>query len=46
MMYMYLELPQEVYLYQLYHMIAFMKKYHNYELVLDPSDTVIHQAEF
>ena len=41
-----LELPQEGHLEQLYHMFEYLKKYHNSELVLNPSDQVIYQANF
>ena len=31
---------------QLYHVFAYLNKYHSSELVLNPSDQVIDQAEF
>ena len=31
---------------QLYHGFGYLKKYKNYEIVIDPSDQVIDQAEF
>ena len=41
-----LALPQEGHLAQLYHMFEYLKKYHNLEMVFDPSDPVIDEAEF
>ena len=31
---------------KVYHMFAYLKKYHNSELVFDPSDPIIDEAEF
>ena len=31
---------------QLYHAFEYLNKYHDFELVLDPSDQVIYQADF
>ena len=46
MMFTDLPLPMEGHPEQLHHLFAYPKKYHNYELVLDPSDKVIYKAEF
>ena len=46
MMLSHLELPQERYLEQLYHVLAYLNKCHKSDLVLDPSYQVIDQAEF
>ena len=41
-----LALPWEGHLKQVYHMFAYLKKYHNSELVFDPSDPIINEAKF
>ena len=38
-----MDLPQEGNLYQVFHMFGYMKKYHNMEMVYDPSDQVIYE---
>ena len=41
-----LALPREGHLAQLFHMFAHLKKYHNAEMVFDPSDPVINESDF
>ena len=41
-----LALPQQGHMEQLYHLFYYLNKYHNSELILDPSDKVIDQDEF
>ena len=41
-----LVLPCEGHLEQLYYVFAYLKKYHNSEIVINPSDQVIDQAKF
>ena len=41
-----LSLPREGHLKQVFHMFSYLKKYHNLELVFDPSDPMIDEAEF
>ena len=41
-----LALPREVHLEHVYHMFAYLRKYHNSEMVSGPSDPVIDGAEF
>ena len=46
MMSSHLALPRQGHLQQLLHMFAYLKKYHNAELVLDPSDPVVEMNQF
>ena len=46
MMSSHLEITREGHREQLYHVFSYLNKYHNSELVLDPSDQVIGQDEF
>ena len=39
-------LPKQGHMEQLYHLFSYLNKYHNSELILDPSDKVIDQDEF
>jgi hypothetical protein len=41
-----LALPREGHLYQLFQVFAYLKKYHNTEMVYDPSDPCINESEF
>jgi hypothetical protein len=41
-----LALPREGHLYQLFQIFAYLKKYHNAEMVYDPSDPVIDESGF
>ena len=41
-----LVLPREGHLKQVHNMFAYLKKYHNSELVFDPSNPIIDEAEF
>lgn len=41
-----LALPREGHLVQLFHIFAYLDKYHNTEMVFDPSDPVIDEAQF
>ena len=46
MMSSHLALPREGHLEQVLHIFAYLKKYHNTELVFDPSDPVVDEGEF
>ena len=46
MMSSHLALPREGHLSQLFHIFAYLKKYHNTEMVFDPSDPVIDESLF
>ena len=46
MMLIHLEILQEGYLKQLYHVFAYLNTYPNSEIVINPRDQVIDQAEF
>jgi len=46
MMSSHLALPRQGHLEQLLHVFAYLKKHHNAELVLDPSDPVVDEASF
>ena len=46
MMSSHLALPREGHLEQLFHIFAYLKKYHNTELVYDPSDPMIDESQF
>ena len=46
MMSSHLALPREGHLNELYHTFSYLKKYHNTEMVFDPSDPVIEESEF
>ena len=46
MMSSHLALPREGHLHQVLHIFAYLKKYHNAELVFDPSDPDIDQSKF
>ena len=46
MMSSHLVLPHEGHLSQLYHIFGYLKKYHNTEMVFDPSDPVIDESLF
>ena len=41
-----LALPREGHLYQLFQVFGYLKKYHNTEMVYDPSDPVIDELAF
>jgi hypothetical protein len=41
-----LAMPREGHLAQSYHVFAYLKKYHNTEMVFDPSDPVVDEAAF
>jgi hypothetical protein len=41
-----LALPREGHFAQVLHIFAYLKKYHNTEMVFDPSDPVIDQGQF
>jgi hypothetical protein len=41
-----LALPRQGHLEQLLHVFAYLKKHHNAELILDPSDPVVDEASF
>jgi hypothetical protein len=42
----YLALPRKGHLYQLFQVFAYLKKYHNTEMVYDPSDPCIDESTF
>jgi hypothetical protein len=46
MMSSHLALPREGHMHQVFHIFAYLKKYHNTELVFDPSDQCIEEADF
>ena len=46
MMYSHLSLPQDGNLNQLFHMFVYLKKYHNTEMVYEPSSPVIEESVF
>ena len=46
MMSSHLALPREGHLEQVLHIFAYLKKYHNTELVYDPSDPVVDENDF
>ena len=46
MMSSHIEITLEVNMEQLHHVFVYLNKYHNSELVLDPGDQVIDQADF
>jgi hypothetical protein len=46
MMSSHLDLPRIGHLYQLFQMFAYLKKYHNTEMVFDPSDPVVDESSF
>ena len=46
MMSPHLALPREGHLEQVLHILAYLKKYHNTELVYDPSDPVVDENDF
>ena len=46
MMSYHLALPREGHLYQIFQMFVYMKKYHNTEMVFDPSDPVVNDSSF
>ena len=46
MMSSHLALPREGHLEQVLHIFAYLKKYHNTELVYDPSDHVVDENDF
>jgi hypothetical protein len=46
MMSSHMALPREGHLYQLFQVFAYLKKYHNTEMVFDPSDPVIDESSF
>ena len=39
-------MPREGHLAQLFHIFAYLKKYHNTEMVFDPSDPVVDESKF
>ena len=46
MMSSHLALPREGHLDQVFHVFGYLKKYHNAEMVFDPSDPVVDECEF
>ena len=46
MMSSHLALPREGHLEQVLHIFAYLKKYHNTELVYDPSEPVVDENDF
>jgi hypothetical protein len=41
-----LALPREGHMHQVFHIFAYLKKYHNTELVFDPSDPCVDESDF
>ena len=46
MMSLHVTLPREGHLKELFHIFAYLRKYHNSEMVFDPSDPVIYKRQF
>ena len=46
MMSYHMDLPREGRLEQLFHIFSYLSKYHNTEMVLDPSDPVIDESKY
>ena len=46
MMYSHMALPREGHLVQLFHIFLYLSKYHNTEMVFDPSDPVIDESKY
>ena len=46
MMLSHLVLPREGHLAQVFHIFPYLKKHHNTEMVFDPSDPVVDEAQF
>jgi hypothetical protein len=46
MMSSHMALPREGHLYELFQIFGYLKKYHNTEMVFDPSDPVVDQSSF
>ena len=46
MMSSHLSLPREGHLKELFHIFAYIRKYHNYEMVFDHSDLVVYKRKF
>lgn len=46
MMSSHLAMPRDGHLLAVFHIFAYLKKYHNTELVYDPSDPVVNESEF
>ena len=41
-----LSLPREGHINQVFHIFAYLKKYHNTKLVFDPSDPCVEESNF
>ena len=46
MMSLHLALPQVGHLKELYHVFAYLRKYHNSEMVFDPSEPIVDKGQF
>jgi hypothetical protein len=46
MMSSHLALPREGHMHQVFHIFSYLKKYHNSELVFDPSDPCVEESDF
>ena len=46
MMSLHLALPCEGHLKEMFHIFAYLRKYHNYEMVFNPSDPVVDERHF
>ena len=46
MMSSHMAIPREGHLSQLFHTFAYLKKYHNTEMVFDPSDPIVDESKF
>ena len=46
MMSSHMALPREGHLEQIFHIFSYLRKYHNTEMVLDPSDFVIDESKY
>ena len=46
MMSYHMSLPREGYLIQLFHIFSYLSKYHNTEIVFNPSDPIIDESKY
>ena len=46
MMSSHMAIPREGHLSQLFHTFAYLKKYHNTEMVFDPSDPIVDESKY
>ena len=46
MMSYHLDLPREGHLHEVFHMFAYLKKYHNTKMVYEPRNPVVEESDF